>query len=69
MHSVKKAYLQEVTRKRANEDDSKSVNVLPHKMRGRPVLGESMDSKMQAYLRRVWDGGGVLTAWIAVAAA
>ena len=60
-----------MTRKRANEDDEiQSVDVLPHQKRGRPVLlGESVDSKVQAYLRRVRDGGGVVTARIAVAVA
>ena len=32
LHSVKKAYLQEVTRKRAIEDDE-TVDVLPHQKR------------------------------------
>jgi hypothetical protein len=69
LHSVKKTYLQEVTRKRAIEDDE-SVDVLPHQKRGRPVLlGKSVDAKVQMYLRRVRDGGGVETARIAVAAA
>ena len=68
LHSVKKAYLQEVTRKRAIEDD-KTVDVLPHQKRGRPILlGESVDAKVQMYLRRVWDGGGVVTVRITVAA-
>ena len=70
LHSMKKAYLQEVTRKRANEDSEENVDLLPHQKRGRPVLlGESLDVKVQMYLRRVRDGGGVVTAWIAVAAA
>ena len=43
LHSMKKAYLQEVTRKRANEDDE-NVERLPPQKRGRPVLlGESLD--------------------------
>ena len=65
---MKKAYLQEVTRKRANEDDE-NIELLPHQKRGRPVLlGESLDCKVQTYVRRVQDGGGVVTARIAVAA-
>ena len=67
LHFMKKAYLQEVTRKRANEDSEENVDLLPHQKRGRPVLlGESLDVKVQMYLRRVRDGGGVVTAWIAV---
>ena len=69
LHTMKKAYLQEVTRKRVNEDNE-NIDLLPHQKRGRPVfLGESLDGKVQMYLRRVWDGGGVVTERIAIAAA
>ena len=40
------------------------------KKRGRPVLlGEVLDTKVQQYLRRVRDGGGVVSARIVMAAA
>ena len=43
LHSMKKAYQQEVSRKRANEDGD-NVDYLPHQKRGRPViLGASVD--------------------------
>ena len=55
--------------KRAAEDDS-DLTVLPPKKRGRPVLlGEDLDTKVQLYLRKVREGGGVVSARIAMAAA
>ena len=66
---MKKAYQLEVTRKRVNEY-YENVDLLHHQKRGRPVLlGENLDGQIQMYLRRVRDGGGVVTARIAVAAA
>ena len=45
--------------KRAAEDDS-DLTVLPPKKRGRPVLlGEDLDTKVQLYLQKVREGGGV----------
>ena len=63
LHSVKKVYLHDVTRKRANEEDDETVDILPHHKRGRPILlGESVDGKVQMYLRRSlrwgWSGNG-----------
>ena len=55
--------------KRAADDDG-DVSLLPMKKRGRPVLlGEVLDTKVQQYLRRVRDGGGVVSARIVMAAA
>ena len=51
------------------EDDS-DLTVLPPKKRGRPVLlGEDLDTKVQLYLRKVREGGGVVSARIVMAAA
>ena len=67
--SLKKAYLQGVREKRAAEDDG-DVTQLPPKKRGRPVLlGEALDTKVQHYLHRVRQGGGVVSARIVMAAA
>ncbi len=58
--------------KRANagDDESDEEMMLPFKKRGRPVLlGEVLDKKVQQYLHRVRDGGGVVSARIAMAAA
>ena len=67
-HSIKKAYLKGVEKRRA--EDEGDVTVLPVNKRGRPVLlGEELDQKVQAYLRRVRDGGGVVSSRIAIAAA
>ena len=46
------------------------MTVLPAKKRGRPVLlGEDLDGKVQLYLKKVREGGGVVSARIAMAAA
>ena len=67
-NSLKKAYLQRVREKRAAEDDGDVT--LPMKKRGRPVLlGDVLDRKVQKYLVRVRNGGGVVSAKIAMAAA
>ena len=68
-YSLKKAYLQSVREKRAVDDEG-DVRLLPMKKRGRPVLlGEMLDMKVQQYLKRVREGGGVVSARIAMAAA
>ena len=68
-HSLKKAYLKGVKEKRAADDEG-DVRLLPMKKCGRPVLlGEVLDKKVQQYLTRVRDGGGVASAKIAMAAA
>ena len=56
-----------VKEKRAAEDDG-DVRLLPMKKCGRPVLGEVLDRKVQQYLTRVREGGGVVLARIAMAA-
>ena len=67
--SLKKAYLQGVKEKRA-ADDSGDVRLLPVKKRGRQVLlEESLEAKVQHYLMRVRQGGGVVSAWTVTAAA
>ena len=57
-----------VREKRAMDD--KDLTLLPAKKRGRHLLlGTEIDQRVQAYLKRVRDGGGVVTARIATAAA
>ena len=69
VHSIKKAYLEGMREKRAAEDDG-DVTVLPLKKRGRPVLlGEDLDSKVQLYLKKVRERGGVVSAITAMAPA
>ena len=47
VHSMKNAYLQEMKRKRANEEDDK-IALLPQQKPGRPLLlGENLDHKVQ----------------------
>ena len=68
-HSIKKAYNEEKGAKRKERDDE-DVRILPPKRRGRPVLlGEELDQKLQQYLLKVREGGGVVSARIAVASA
>ena len=51
-------------------DRDADVAVLPPKKRGRPVLlGEDLDRKVQHYLKKVREGGGVVSARITMAAA
>ena len=67
VHSIKKAYLEELKRKRSEENE---VSVLPYKKRGRLLLpGDLLDEKLQTYLRGVRDGDGLVSARIAQAAA
>ena len=74
VHSIRSAYKVELERKRKQlaTDDSSDDEVcsLPERKRGRKViLGEDLDSKVQKYLCKVRDGGGVVSARIAIAAA
>ena len=75
VQSILKSYVVGVRGKRALEDEDDEdrgtgLTVLPCKKRGRPLLlGPELDKKVQLYLRRVRDAGGVVTARIAVAAA
>ena len=68
VRSIRDSYLIEAKRRRV--DNVENLDILPHKKRGRPpLLGEALDLKVQQYLRKVRDGGGTVTARIAVAAA
>ena len=64
-----KAYKVEVQR-RQREDDDVEVQELPSKKRGRSLLlGDVLDSKVQAYLKKIRETGGVVSARIVMAAA
>lgn len=63
--SIKKSYQ---AKRKADPDDD--ISTLPTKKRGRPyLLGDSLDQQVQAYLRKIRDQGGLVTASVAVAAA
>ncbi len=66
---IRLAYDREKKEKRArNEGDA--ITMLPCKKRGRHLfVGEIIDSQVQQYLQKFREGGGVVTARIAVAAA
>ena len=69
MVSIKRAYLEDMKESRAVGEEG-DIAMLPPKKRGRRVLlGEELDAKVQMYLKKVREGGGVVSARIAVAAA
>ena len=69
VRSIKTAYVREVQRKRSGGPGG-DVTEIPLQKRGRPVLlGSSIDWMVQSYLKKVREGGGAVTARIAMAAA
>ena len=55
---------------RKRKADVENIMILPEKKRGRSLLlGECLDLQVQKYLMKVREGGGVVSARIAVAAA
>ena len=66
---IKKAYLEEQSRKRRAENDT-VVASLPTKKWGRPLLlGDGLDSKVQAYAKKIKEGGESVSARVMQAAA
>lgn len=66
---MKKAYLEGMKEKRKLGSDEDILS-LPAKKQGRPLmLGEDLDTMVQKYLKKVREGGGVVTARVAIAAA
>ena len=69
VQSIRKDYVNNLRRKRTNPDEN-DVAVLPLKKRGRPVLlGRELDDKVQAYLMKIREAGGAVSARIAMATA
>ena len=68
---MKTAYEEELRKRRHCDDESDpEISDLHAKKRGRKVLlGEDVDMKVQLYLRKVREGGGAISARIAMAAA
>ena len=53
VHSIKKAYLDEIIKK-LRARDNEGLDSLPHRKQGRPLLlGDKIDNMVQAYIRRV----------------
>ena len=70
VRSIRDAYTTELRRKRKASDSDAVVLKLPEKKRGRHVLlGDYLDEKVQLYIKKVRESGGVVTARIAMAAA
>lgn len=72
VRSIRSAYVEGVSRKRTvklDEDDG-DIAALPLMKRERPVLlGQQLDTQVQTYLKKVREGGGAVSARIAMAAA
>ena len=71
VHSLKKAYYQELSPKRKAEEDLQlAISTLPTKKRGLPLLlGEDLDTKVQQYLRALRESGGAINTAIVLGAA
>ena len=68
VHSIKKAYLDEIKKLRARGDEG--LDSLPHRKQGRPLLlGDKIDNMVQAYIRRVREHGGPVSSQIVIGAA
>ena len=69
--SMKKAYEAELRkRRRCDVAGFEEITDLPVMKRGRKLLiGEDLDQKVQLYLKKVREGGGAVSARIAMAAA
>ena len=69
VHGIKEGYLKELTRKRRAEEHL-TIEVLPTAKRGRPLLlGSDIDKMVQIYLSKLREGGGAVSARIAISAA
>ena len=69
VRSIKNDYVQEVRSKRKAQDEG-DITVLPYKKRGRPVLlGEALDCRVQAYLKKTRQVGGAISSRTVIAAA
>ena len=67
--TIDQKLLRRGVRKRRAKDEGDIV-ALPLRKRGRPLLlGQELDIKVQLYLKKVRDGGGAVSARIAMAAA
>ena len=69
VHSIMKSYLDEIKRRR-RLDGSGEIECLRERKRGRPLLlGGVIDSKVEAYVKKVREGGGTISARVVMAAA
>ena len=66
--SIKSCYKDELRKQQTGTGNS-VVKLLPEKEHGRTLLlGDELDKKLQLYLRRIREDGGLVTAGIAIAA-
>ena len=65
-----KAYLAEVSRKRRADEADLSVDILPTKKRGRPLLlGDKMDTVVKKYIIKMREKGAPITTAVVIASA
>lgn len=69
--SIKKSYLEEKKCRDREEGDHarQEITKLPSKTRGRPLLLGDIDSKVQAYLKKTRESGGVINSRIVMSVA
>ena len=68
VHSIKKAYLNEIKKLRACGNEG--LDSLPYRKQGRPLLlGDKINNMVQAYIRRVREQGGSVSSQIVIGAA
>ena len=69
VRSIRDGYLKELKQQRQT-DDLEQLQRFPERPHGRPLLlGRNLDQKLQLYIRRVREGGGVISSKIVLAAA
>ena len=70
MHSIIKSHLHKVKQRQRIDDDGKDVKRLYEEKHGRAVLlQDKMDARLQAYIRKVHEGGRTISALVVIAAA
>ena len=70
VRSIKTAYVKLGVQQKRGAEDEGEITALPLKKRGRPaLLGQELDTHVQMYLKKVREGGGAVSARIAMAAA
>ena len=70
MHSIIKSHLHKVKQRQRIDDDGKDVKRLYEEKHGRAVLlQDEMDARLQAYIRKVYEGGRAISALVVIATA
>ena len=67
--SIKKSFVEERKTRQENDEPYDEITELPVKPRGRPLLLGKLDQKVQCYLKKVRESGGVVNSRIVRSAA